>query len=272
MNTLALVLLLAAPAAAAPVRPERVVIRTTAGDVAIALYKGAPRHAEKLLKLFASGAYDGSALAKLDATRFAAFSSAPNAPGAKRIPVETGGPAVAGAVMMAHQPSDPDAGETAFVVLFAAMPVMDGKFSAVGEVAAGRETLEALKAAPVDAESRPARPISILSTSVLPTQAALDKEPLRGPVAEALGGNDEAGRRNLLLGLAALLALSAGALWAFAPDLGKAARSVALLCGLGAFFLVFAAYVPRAASSPWISVPLLLSAVGVFKAMSYFEK
>lgn len=272
MRAALLAVLLAAPAArSAELRPERVVIRTDAGDFAVALHAGAPKHAAKLLKLFASGAYDGTPLLKLDAARFAAFSSARKAPDAKRVPVESGGPAVAGSVVMAHQPSDPDPGETAFIVLFAALPALEGRFSVVGEVAGSREVLEALKAAPVDAASKPRFPITITETKVLPAPEALERESLRGPVGKALGRDEEAQRRFALIGLAVLFGLSAGALLVFSPELGKAAWSGALLCVLAAFFMIFAAYVPRAASSAWISVPLLAATVAVFNLMSRFE-
>ncbi len=273
MRAALLVSLLAATgAAAAPLRPERIVIRTEAGDLAVALHERAPRHAAKLLKLFASGAYDGTPLAKLDASRFAAFSSAPRAPGAKRLPVESGGPAAAGAVVMAHQPDDPDPGETAFVILFAALPAMDGRFSVVGEIAGPREVFEALKTAPVDAASKPKFPLTITGTEVLASPQALERANLRGPVGKALGRDEEAARRFAFFLMAAVFGLAAGALALFAPDLGEAAWSGALLCVLAAFFCLFAVYAPRAAGSPWISVPLFAATVAVFRLMAAFER
>lgn len=261
---LALAFALALPAVAAPDR--FVVVRTDAGDFAFKLHAGAPKHGAKLAKLFASGAYDGVTVNKLDPTRFAAFGSAPNAPDAIRLPVENGGPAVPGAVVMAHQHGDADAGETAFVVLYAELKAMEGRFSVVGELAGGRNTFEALKSAPLDGASRPVTAVKILSTEVV---AAIPE--LRGPGPEALGGAGEKSRRNALLRAAALFAFVAAALFAFAPELGRWAPSAALLGVLAAFFLVFAACVPRATSSAWISVPLLAATIGVFKLMSRFE-
>jgi peptidylprolyl isomerase len=265
-------LLFAVPASAAPaLRPERVILHTDAGDLVVALYAGAPRHAAKLLALFRDGAYDGAPISKVDSTRFAAIASLPGTK-ASRLPVESGGPHVPGVVSMAHQPGDADAGETAFVILFAAIPSMDGRFSAVGEVVGGRDVLEALKSAPVDGESRPVRPLAVRTSAVLSSEAALAKAILRGPDYAALGRDEGASRRRVLLGLAVLgLVLGAGLL-PLRGRLGPAAPSVGLLSILAGYFAAFAALTDLSASSAWLSVPLFAATVGVFRLMSRFER
>lgn len=272
MRALALAVLLAAPAAAAPAfRPERAIVRTDAGDLVLAFYAGAPRHAEKLLKLMAAGAYDGAPLAKIDATRFAAFGSAPRAPKAVRLPVENGGEHRYGVVSMAHQGGDADAGETAFVILYADLAGMNGRFSSVGEVTGGREVLESLKRVPVDGADRPVRPIAIRSTSVVATESALARQTLRGPDLSSLGRPELLSRRGVLLGLGTLLLLVAGALLLLSPDLPKASVSVALLAGLAGFFCLFAVYAGEAAASAPLSVGLFAATVAVFRLMRRFE-
>lgn len=251
MTGLALVVLLAVPAAAAPeLRPERVVLHTGAGDLVLALYAGAPRHADKLHALFRSGAYDSAPVVKIDPSRFVAFGGAARLPGLERLPLESGGPHRAGVVSMAHQPGDPDEGETAFVILLADMPGMDGRFSAIGELAGGREALAALAAEPVDRDMRPLRPLAILGSAV------------HG------GGGD---RRLPFLLAAAGLAVAAG-LFLFRARLGPAAASVGLLCVLAAFFSAFTALAENAPASPRLSVPLYAATVGVFLLMSRFER
>lgn len=266
--SLALALFLASNAQAAPaLRPERVVLRTDAGDLVIALYAGAPRHADKLTGLFRSGAYDGATVAKLDPTRFIAFSSAPGAKTA-RLPVESGGPHRAGVVAMAHQPGDPDTGETAFVILFADIPSMDGRFSAVGEVVGGRDVFEALKSATTDGDSRPARPLTIRGTDVL-SRSAFETASLGGPNLAALGRDEATNRRRLLLAVGLILFTAGLALWLK----GSAAWSSAgLLVCLAGYLSSFAALCDLSASNPWLSVSLFAATFAVFRLMGRFER
>lgn len=284
MKSLALAAALAAvPASAAPaMRPERIVLRTDAGDLVLALYAGTPRHAAKLLALFRDGAYDTAPVTKVDPSRFIAFAGVerrrePLPPARvraiKRLAVETGGgPHRAGVVAMAHAPGDPDATETAFVILFADIAPMDGRFSAVGEVVGGREMLEALKSLPVDGAARPAAPLELRATVVYNSGADLGKAVLRGPDPRALGRDDSASRQRALLGLALLSLTIGAALWRLRAQLGPAAPSVVLLVGLSGFFAAFAALADLSASTPWLSVTLFASTVGVFRLMGRFER
>jgi len=277
------VLLFAAPAFASPaLKPERIVLKTGAGDLVVALYAGAPRHAAKLLALFREGAYDTVPVTKVDPSRFIAFGGverrreplpAARVGAIKRLDVETGGgPHRAGVVAMAHAPGDPDATETAFVILFAHIAPMDGRFSAVGEVVGGREVLEALKALPVDGEARPRAPLELRATTVFASETELAKTVLRGPDERALGRDDGASRRRILL-ILAVLGLAAGAgVWLLRARLGPAAVSIALLTVLAGFFSAFAALADLSASHSFLSVALFASTVGVFRLMGRFER
>lgn len=276
-------LFLTTPSLAAPVlNPERIVLKTDVGDMVLALYAGAPRHAAKLLALFRDGAYDGVPVTKLDPTRFVAFGGVerrrePLPPARvaaiKRLPVETGGgPHRAGVVAMAHAPGDPDETETAFVILFADIAPMDGRFSAVGEIVGGRELLGALKSLPVDGEARPLAPLFLRETPVYASGAEIGKTALRGPDARALGRDAGASRRRVLL-LLAVLGLAAGAVvWLLRARLGAAANSIALLTILAGFFAAFAALADLSASHSFLSIALFASTVGVFRLMSRFER
>lgn len=272
MRSAVLALLLCAVPAAGALRPERVVLRTDAGDLVLALYDDAPKHAAKFLALARAGAYDATPLAKVDATRFAAFSGAIKPGRSGKLPHESGGPHRFGVLTAAHQPGDPDPGETAFVILFADIPAMNGRFSSFGELAGGRDVFEALKTAPIDGSARPVRPIAIRSTEVFADESALAKTTLRGPDLKALGRDESAERRLWLIVIAAMFLASAAAIALLGIELGPASTSFALLAALCGFFALFAAFADSAASSAWISVPLFAATVGVFRLMARFER
>lgn len=275
-------LLSSTPAAATPeLRPERVVLKTDAGDLVLALYAGAPRHAAKLLALFRSGAYETVPVTRIDPSRFIAFGSLQRRrqplPEAvlrpiTRLAVENDGPHRAGVIAMAHQPDDADPGETAFIVLLADIPAMDGRFSAVGELAGGDAVLRALTRAATDADGHPVRPLEVRSTAVLDSASALEATALRGPDSAALGQQDAASRRRILFLVAALGFILAAALARSRRRLGAAAPSLSLLALLAGFFAVFAALTDRAATTPGLGVALFAATVGIFRLMGRFER
>jgi cyclophilin family peptidyl-prolyl cis-trans isomerase len=245
VNALALALALSAACPAAQLRGERLVLSTEAGDLVIAPYAGAPRHAAKLKALFTSGAYETAPVFKIDPTRLVHVGGVDRRarPLAEkdlvriaRLPLEPGaGPHRAGTVTMAHDPSDPDPRETSFVILLADIPVMDGRFTAVGEIVGGSEVLEAMRRARVNSAGAPVRPLTVLSTRVLPDAAAAAAASLRGPDRAALGLDaDETFRRRLLAaGLpAALLGLL---LWGTSRA-SRPAAGVGLLLALAGGF------------------------------------
>lgn len=267
MSFFLLALLITGSAAAAPaLQAERVVLRTGAGDLVLALYAGAPRHAAKLLALFRAGAYDGAPVTKVDPSRFIAFGGIKRDDAIKRLPVETGGgPHRAGVVAMAHAPGDPDNSGTAFVILFADIPAMDGRFSAVGEIAGGHEVFEALKSLPVDGNARPAAPLELRRAEVFASAEELAKTVLNGPDSRALGQDAGDARRRILFVLTVLALAAGAALW-------RRAQSAALLVFLFGFFAAFAALADLSALNPMLSVALFASTVGVFRLMGRFER
>lgn len=245
--TLAVLLIPMSASSAPTLRPERVLLRTDAGDLVLALYAGAPRHAEKLLALFGGGAYDGAPIATVHAARFAAVASRPGAT-TLRLPIESGGPHRAGVVAMAHQPGDQDLNETAFIILFTDIPAMDGRFSAVGEIIGGRDFLEALRMVPVDGTSRPIQPITVLSSVVRNSKTPLHPLPLSLGVIAFVAG--------------IAIWLKGGPIWS----------SAGLLVSLAGYFSAFAALADLSSSSPWLSIPLFAATIGIFRLMSRFER
>ncbi|HJT79047.1 MAG TPA: peptidylprolyl isomerase, partial [Gemmataceae bacterium] len=124
--------------------PERVVLRTVAGDVVLALYADvAPGHVHQILKLVRLGAYDGTHFCRIDPTFVAQISTAydrlsPLTPEQRAAihPLKaefSGLRHRRGTLSMARDDGKPDSAETSFSVLLADAPHLDGKYTVFGE-------------------------------------------------------------------------------------------------------------------------------------------
>lgn len=256
MTAFLLAALLSLPAAA-----ETVVLRTNFGDLrAVLKCDAAPRRCERFLSAVRAGSYDGVPAAGVDPARMIRFKGvdgggyAPGAP-APALPAEPGGlPHRYGTLTYARPASQPDPTGTAFSIMVAAVPAMDGKFTSFGFVSGGGDVLELIRALPLGPDGAPVETVRIekawvegesaapsASRGLLAVAAALA---IAGLFLTAAGSR----RKNLKLTAAGLLALLAG------------------------FFAAFSALLPAASSSAWLGIVLLAAAVAVFRLMGRFEK
>src|ERR1700688_1331709 len=107
---------------------QHLVLRTSVGDLLIALYpREAPRTVEQILRLARAGVYDGTRIFRIEPRFVAQISRAedrlrPMTPEQRglihKIPAEFNAIAhVRGVLSMAHEDGDPDSGETSFSIL-----------------------------------------------------------------------------------------------------------------------------------------------------------
>lgn len=253
---------------------ERVILRTGAGDIALALFpEAAPRHVKKLLALVKEGVYDGAHFFKVDPglvlhlsgiNRRRVSLSPKQAKAIRRLRLE---PSPIrhryGIVTVAHDREDPDPSETSLAIMLAEVPSMDGRFTVLGRVVEGFEALEAIRRVPTDSRQRPLRRVEVEQALVMPSPGtSLPRFPLL-PASAAL----------LLVGAILLLPERFSRLRRAQPSRRwqRLLSSLALLLILSGFFGVLAALAPAAGSSAWLGPALLAGSVAVFRLMSRFE-
>lgn len=271
-------MLLSLPAAAFT---PRVALRTTAGDIVLKLRPdAAPKQAARFLNLCRAGVYDRVPVIKVDAVRLIHFGGV-----ARRLrPLSAAQRAILGGgtgetgglrhrprvVSLARELADPGDPGTAFVVLLAEIPPMNGRFTAFAEVEAGWETVAAIARAPAGLGLRPLAGIEILEAVPLETPAALAAFSPR-PAQEAALGTRARRLQRERLALAGAILLAAGLLgvWRVRRARGRAA---ALLAALAGFFLLFAGTAQVARQAPALGLLLFFGAAGVFRLMGLFER
>ncbi len=260
---------------------ERIVLRTTLGDLVIALYpEVAPGHAAQLLKLARLGVYDTTQFFKVDP----AFALQVGGVARRRAPLQKQQadalhPLIAefsslphryGTVTMAHDPGSPDTAQMSFLIMLADVPQMDGKFTVVGEVVGGKDTLDVIRTVPTDNLQQPMERIEIESAFVVESAERMNGVELRKTAPSFTPAREPmppwlAAAALLLLG--AGIALSLLSIWV----MPRWNRAVGFLSILGGFFLLFALLVPSASASPPLAIGLFVAALAVFKLMNFFE-
>jgi peptidyl-prolyl cis-trans isomerase B (cyclophilin B) len=169
---------------------ERVVLRTDAGDIVVALYpKVAPRNAEQFLRLARAGLLDTSSffriepgfVAQVDTRQRSATTTPDQLKAMIDVPREMSTKALhkRGVLSMAYVDGKPDGGGTSFSILLGDAPHLDGQYTAFGEVVHGMDVVDTIAAAPLDG-NRPRQRIAITSAEIV---ARATMPTLRGVVA-----------------------------------------------------------------------------------------
>jgi cyclophilin family peptidyl-prolyl cis-trans isomerase len=271
----------ASPEPVAPrVARERIVLRTNVGDMVLALYpEVAPGHTEQLLKLVRLGAYDGVNFFRVETGFVAQLGDARHKqPAASPEQLAAIQPLKAefsqlrhrrGVLSLAHYDDKPDSGETSFSILLGDAPHLDGKYTIFGQLETGDDVLDLIERVARDAHNQPVYPIVIRRAEVVDSPEALAGFGLRraGFYDEGFGPTG----RYLTMGAFAVILCG---LLLFALSRGRlpaAVGSVGLLLVLGAFFGLYATYVPRAYSSQWVGVALFVGVPVLLKLMNRFE-
>jgi peptidylprolyl isomerase len=310
-RTLTLCLALSAALALAAPRPapaaprwsdERVLLKTTRGDLVLALYPDlAPRHTAQILKLVRLGVYDSTSFHRVQKGFLVQLTNAQNRKlplrpdqlsAIQKIPAEFSKlPHTAGLVTMARADDDPNSAETSFSIMLAGAPHLDGKYTIVGELEWGMPLLEQLATEPVDDRNRPLHPI-IVEQALIKSAAEIAElrtagllQPVRplprgadSPVATTNPAAMEAAATGgsglppplaggiVVMMICGLLGFVMAGRWK-PQTLG----AVSLLTVLTGGFLLFSQLVPRARSSWAVAVLVFLGMVSLFKLMNRFE-
>lgn len=268
---------------------ERIILRTSMGDLVLALFPDvAPRHTEQILKLARLGIYDATHFhrvhrgfvvqlaghhERLDLPRNRTLELTPAQKAAiHKIPAEFSSiPHIRGVLSMARADSDPDSAESSFSLLLGNAPHLDRKYTIFGIVAAGWDVLTAIESVAVDANKRPRRPVQVLRVEVV-DEEDLKSMNLRQAIPQPAGTDQPAPPLFILVG-GVLLITGIQAAWFAGRPPARRARTVALIIALVGFFILFIVSVPQAIRRPsgWIGIAVLAGSIAMFRLMATFE-
>jgi cyclophilin family peptidyl-prolyl cis-trans isomerase len=263
---------------------ERVILRTTAGDLLLALYpEVAPQHVGQILELVRLGAYDTVEIFRIVPGFIVQLSevesrrlplSEPQRAAIMNLPLELSDLSHRrGMLSMARRDDDPLSARTSFSILLGDAPHLDGKYTIFGHVEAGYDVLEELARVPRDENDHPFQKVEILKAeAVSPTQALADIY-LAGPKAISEAGAEA--RRGLRSFLVASMILMVGlslASYALGDRVSKRVHSslTLLVCMVGAFGL-FTYWAPTTELNHLHGIAILLGVLGLLKLMGKFE-
>lgn len=256
----------------------RVILRTTCGDLVLALDPAlAPRCAPHVARLAAVGVYDGTALVRVDPGYLVQFAGhhhrrRPLSPeqlaDVVDLPLEASGRHVRGAVTLAREENG--AARTSFSILLGDAPHLDGLYTVVGRLEHGWEVLAELAA---DRGTRYGRPPRVWIEEARVSDTPVDPGTLEGPFTVPGLTPTPAVPRGLALAGAAVSA--AGLLLHLgARRRGRGRWATAgLILLLAGFFPLFAAAIPatRDAEARWPALAIFLATVALFRLLSNFE-
>ncbi|MBI3893020.1 MAG: peptidylprolyl isomerase [Candidatus Wallbacteria bacterium] len=274
---------------------ERLVLRTVAGDLVLALYPDvAPRHVAQVLKLARLGVYDTTNFFRVDPAFLVQIADARERSTALTpeqrqavVPLKAELSALKhrrGTLTMAHQDNDPDSAETSFSVLLADSPHLDGKYTIFGHLEIGWETIEEFLRVPRTSSHRPVVKLEIRQAQVVLASklAASSIGPARvvpvpdaflraAAAAEAAAAARKYTPPDIAGGILLMVLLDLLG-WAGQERLPR--RALASLCLMNVLvgaFLCFVVLTPSGSSSPTLAVLLFAGLLGTIKLMGRLE-
>jgi len=254
MSALALALLLQSDAPR--LADERILLRTSTGDLVLALYpEVAPKHVAQILRLVRLGVYDGMHFHRVEPGFVAQLSghhdrTAPLTPvqsaAIAKIPGEFSAIRHRRGILSMARFDDPDSAETSFSILLGPAPHLDGKYTVFGHVESGLDVLAAIER--VDREvTRPRSRISVVRATVF------------------------VGRTLLFAGVA-FVAVGVVASFIVPRLLHRRARTACLLLVLVGYFLMLLVFVKEREKVPaWVPIAVFVGAAALFRFLATFE-
>ncbi|MGC8774523.1 MAG: peptidylprolyl isomerase [Chlorobaculum sp.] len=153
--------------------PEKFIIKTSMGDIAIALYDDTPQHRDNFVKLVGEGYYDGirfhrviegfmiqsgDPLSRFDEKRMMHGTGGPD----YRVPAEIKHPNKKGTLAAArdNNPQKASSGSQ-FYINQADNNFLDGEYTVFGVVESGIEVVDAIAVVETDMRDNPLKPVTI---------------------------------------------------------------------------------------------------------------
>lgn len=267
-----------------PLARERVILRTTAGDLLLAMNSEvAPRHVGQILELVRLGAYDSVEIFRIVPGFIVQVSevesrrlplSEPQRDAVKNLPLEPSDLSHRrGMLSMARRDDEPGSARTSFSILLGEAPHLDGKYTIFGHVEAGYDVLDELARVPRDEKDHPFQSVEVLKAEVVPPGVSLGDIYLAGPKPISEGG--EEARFGLRSFLAASMILMVGlslASYTLGERVSKRVHSslTLLVCLVGGFG-AFAHWAPLTKLNHVHGIAVLLGVLGLLKLMGKFE-
>ena len=268
---------------------ERVLLRTSRGDLVLGLYRDvAPRHVEQLLRLARLGVYDSTWFHRIEPGFLVQLSNAQN----RRVPMSAEQERAIeklpaefskvlhqrGVVSMAREEDDPNSAETSFSILLASAPHLDGKYTIVGQLVWGEDVLDLMAASERDAANQPLDEIRVESAMVK-SAAEIDRMRAAGQLRAAIPPQPSARTRAAPSQSSAVVAAGIGvmmllSLFGFLLAGRLPAHRVSafsLLTVLAGAFLLVRELAPRAKGSAVVATAVFFGIVALFKLMNRFE-
>lgn len=298
------------PPAGVRVADERIVLRTVAGDLVLALYPDvAPRHVRQLLRLVQLGCYDSTHFRRVEPGFVLQLAEVyqrqkeltrEQSAAIRPLPAEFSKilKHQRGTLSMAHRDNEPDSAETSFSILLDEHPHLDGKYTIFGHVEVGMRVVDHLVEVPLLPEAdrqvkQPLVQLEVLKAEVF-AEKQLREANLQAAHAVGIPSNTVAARyreqlKNLearleeaerqqattvplvVAGVGLVLLLALGSFFLSGRIPANWQQSLTLLIVLTASFLLLILLTPYGQRHQIVALGLFLGAVGLFKLLSRFE-
>lgn len=179
-----------------PIGDERILLRTSRGDLVVGLYDTiAPKHAAQLRKLVKLGVYDSTWISRVEPGFVAQLTNAQNR---KKALTPEQHKAIApipaefsklqhkpGIVSMARDTDDINSAETSFSFLLGRVAELDRKYTIIGELEHGMPLLRMIEKEPRDYYNRPKNPV-VVEKAELKTGQQIAQMKAAGQLKDAL--------------------------------------------------------------------------------------
>lgn len=258
---------------------QRIILRTVAGDIVLALYPDvAPRHVAQLLKLADLGVYDTTHFFRVEPgfvvqTSQAADRRVPLTSAQKEairaLPAEFSAiPHRRGVLSMAHADGDPNSAETSFSILLGAAPKLDREYTVFGHVERGMDVVDKLAQAPRGRDGELVVRLEIHRAEVVAGERL--KETELAPARDVVPA--QTGLAVIATGIALMIAVAVANNFLVRTRWARYAPSLNLFIPLVGTFLLLVILTPLSLSIQVLAVALFFGMLALFKVMSGFER